>query len=140
MISNYDKWNKLKKKIEETNHNPPYFKEQDVWWLSVGINIGYEEYGKGNNFVRPVLVIKKYNRHLFLGVPLTTKVKNNPYYLKITLQRKDVSALISQIRAFSTKRMSNKLGELEKEEHLKVLCSIRDMLKLPPSNEGGSRG
>jgi hypothetical protein len=36
--------------------------------------------------------------------------------------------------------MSNKLGELEKDEHLKVLYSRRGMLKLPPSNEGGSRG
>ena len=133
MISNYDKWNTLKKKIEESNHNPPYFKERDVWWLSVGMNIGYEEYGKGEKFVRPVLVVKKYNRHIFFGVPLTTRLKDNPYYLEIILQRKNISALISQMRSFSTKRMSNKLGELDQEEYLKVLNSIEDMLKLPPS-------
>jgi mRNA interferase MazF len=140
MISDYDKWNKLKKKIEESNHKPPYFKESDVWWLSIGRNIGYEEYGKGENFVRPVLIIKKYNVYMFTGIPLTTKIKDNPYHLEITLEGKKVSALVSQIRTFSTKRMSNKLGELEREEHTKVLESVRDMLKLPPSDEGGSRG
>jgi mRNA interferase MazF len=86
------------------------------------------------------LVVKKYNRHIFFGVPLTTKLKDNPYYLEIILQKKNISVLISQTRSFSTKRMSNKLGELDQEEYLKVLKSIEDMLKLPPSKKGGSRG
>lgn len=140
MDSEYDKWNNLKKEIENKNHKPPYYKELDVWWLSVGRNIGYEEYGKGRNFVRPVLILKKFNMFLFIGIPLSTKLKDNPYYLEINLKERKVSALISQIRVFSTKRMSNKLGELDKKEYQKVLEEVGDILKLPPSSKGGSRG
>jgi hypothetical protein len=28
-----------------------------------------------------VLIMRKFNPHIFFGVPLTTKMKQNPYYL-----------------------------------------------------------
>jgi mRNA interferase MazF len=141
MDSEYDQWNSVKKKIAFSNHKPPHFKESDIWWISIGYNIGNEIYGKGINFVRPILVIKKFNRNFFLGVPLSTKIKKNPYYINITVKEKDISALISQVRTFSSKRMSNKLGELDSKDYNKVLESIQGLLKkLPPSITKGGRG
>ena len=47
------------------------FKEGEVWWCSVGLNVGEEEFGKGERFVRPVLIFKKFTQNSFLGIPLT---------------------------------------------------------------------
>lgn len=52
-VGNYDKdfdgWNIKKKEINSKFHKPPMFKERDIWWISVGINVGFEEDGKHEN-------------------------------------------------------------------------------------------
>ena len=60
MYSEYDYWNKVKKKIALSTHKLPYFKESDIWLISIGYNVGSEEYGKGRDYARPVLIIKKH--------------------------------------------------------------------------------
>jgi mRNA interferase MazF len=74
MLKEFDNWNEQKKclhKIEQL----PMFSEREVWWCSLGVNVGDEQDGKGENFTRPVLVLKKFNRNLFVGVPMSTKIK-----------------------------------------------------------------
>jgi len=73
-VKKYDEWNEVKKNIFKTE-NSVYFKERDVFWASIGVNIGFEQDGKGNIFSRPVLILKKYSKSMFLGVPLSTKMK-----------------------------------------------------------------
>ena len=74
-MKNFSKWNK--KKIEVENRDIDAlkinFKNREVWWCSLGENIGYEQDGKGENFERPILILRKFNKHIFLGIPLTTK-------------------------------------------------------------------
>ena len=135
---NYDKdfdgWNIKKKDINSNEHNPPMFKERDVWWTSVGINVGFEEDGKHEKFIRPVLVVKKFNRMLFLGIPMSTKLKDNQYYLPVTIKDKTVSVLMSQIRVFSALRMQDKLGELDKNDYKMVIIDLREKLFSLPSH------
>jgi mRNA interferase MazF len=135
----FNSWNKKKKNINDKEYLAPLFKEKDIWWLSVGINIGFEEDGKHENFVRPVLILKKFNRMLFFGIPLSKQIKNNPYYFPITLKKEKVSALISQIRVFSSKRIWNKIGELDSKDYNKIIKYIRGKI-LPLSPKGKSRG
>lgn len=118
MEKDFDSWNKKKKELHLASHEPPFFKERDVWWTSIGINIGFEEDGKHAKFIRPVLVLRKFNRFLFFGVPLSTKLKDNPYYLPITIKGQTVSILISQARTFSSRRMQDKLAELDSQDPL----------------------
>jgi len=136
----FDSWNLKKKNINNKKFLPPLFKERDVWWLSVGTNIGFEEDGKHENFVRPVLVLKKFNRMLFLGIPLSKQIKDNIYYFKITLKEKTVSVLMSQIRVFSSKRMWNKIGELDSRDYIKAVNYLRNVILLPLSPKKKSRG
>lgn len=136
----YDEWNIVKKRIEYSNHKPPYFKEGDIWWLSVGYNIGNEVYGKGRDFVRPVLIVKKFNAYSFVGIPLSTKIKKNPYYEVVTVKGKRVAVMFFQIRTFSSKRLSNKLGVLELNEYSRIVKKVKEIFKLPPSITRGSRG
>ncbi len=143
IIDNYrkdfDSWNIKKKKINNKEHLAPLFKERDIWWLSVGVNVGFEEDGKHENFVRPVLILKKFNRMLFLGIPLSKQIKENPYYFSITLKGETVSALISQIRVFSSKRIWNKIGELDSRDYSRIITYLKEkILPLPPKRK--SRG
>jgi len=67
MSDYHDEWNKLKKDLSDRPFQPPNFKEREIWWISAGQNIGTELYGKGSDFSRPVIVIKKFGWDLFLA-------------------------------------------------------------------------
>ena len=116
------------------------FKERDIWWVSVGVNVGYEEDGKHEKYLRPVLVLRKFNRDLFLGVPMSTKLKENPYYVKVTVKNQAVSVLISQIRAFSAKRIEDKLAEIDSNDFKKVRYEVTKMISFSPLPKQESRG
>ena len=131
----FDGWIEKKKQTDAKKARAPYFKERDIWWVSVGVNVGFEEDGKNGNFVRPVLVVKKFNQELFLGLPMSTKLKKNKYYLPVSMQGKEVSVLISQLRVFSSKRIWNKLGELDTADFAKVVEYLRENI-LPPPKRG----
>lgn len=65
-MKDFDSWNELKKKIDVEKNEPDRFpKEGEVWMSSLGKNIGYEQNGSGDNFSRPILIIKKFNNHMF---------------------------------------------------------------------------
>ncbi len=74
------KWAKLKIRIHVSEVEPVYFKEKDVWWASLGINVGHEQDGKNESFERPVLVFKKFNKHMLWVLPLTSQDKADKYY------------------------------------------------------------
>lgn len=47
----FDLWNKKKKYVEARAHSENlYLHEREVWWCSVGVNIGVEIDGKNNVF------------------------------------------------------------------------------------------
>jgi len=45
MQKDFDSWNELKKTLETKNKNI-LFKEQEIWWTSIGTNIANESCGK----------------------------------------------------------------------------------------------
>ena len=105
MYKEFDKWNFHKKKVEKRFINEDlYFYPKEIWWSSLGLNIGIETNGKNDNFERPVLIIKKFNSNMLWVLPLTTKSKVGPNYFKLTSQN-DSSVIFTQIRTISTKRL-----------------------------------
>ncbi len=115
-LSLFDIWNKKKKAIHEKN-TVRYFQERDIVWTKMGMNIGDEENGKGEEFMRPVLVIKKFNNNLFWGIPPSSKRKqNNPYYFSFVLEGVERFAIISQIRLFDAKRLESKIGKISVQD------------------------
>lgn len=119
MDSQYNNWNEIKITIENENIIVG-FKERDIFYMNMGKNIGFEQDGKGENFVRPVVIIKGFNKNMFFGIPLSTKIKEGKFYYKFQFQKKDELveniALLSQMRLFSTKRLLNKIGVISKED------------------------
>lgn len=77
---------------------------------------------------------------MLLAIPLSTKVKpQNPYYVTITLHGKEISAMISQIRVFDSRRLQQKLGTLDTADFDKVQFALRDQVfkNFTPTRENG---
>ncbi|MEK9160831.1 MAG: type II toxin-antitoxin system PemK/MazF family toxin [Patescibacteria group bacterium] len=113
-IKDHDGWNTSKKALDA--HPMPrrvYIYPGEIWYCCIGHNIGDEEDGKGSDYSRPVVVIKRFGAGIFIGVPLTTKVKAYPSYFGVgTVDGKAAMALLTQLRFFSTKRLVNKIDKL----------------------------
>jgi len=120
MQKSFDDWNHLKKDIHN-RENHRFFKQGEIWWINLGVNIGYEADGKGDCYERPVLILKKYNQFSFLAVPLTTANKENPYKLSIgKIEDKDSFINTSQLRYVDSKRLTNKVTTLDKDLFLVI--------------------
>ena len=98
----FQKWNERKIILHEASRRP-FFAEGDVWYCMLGENIGDEENGKGNIFLRPVVVLKKFNSRVFWGVPLTRTTKHGLFYFPI--ENIGSVAILSQIRLLDAKRL-----------------------------------
>ena len=106
-MKDFNNWNELKKISDEKNHLPDNFpKEGEVWMSSVGVNIGSEQNGSEDNFSRPMLIIKKFNNHMFWTIPLSTKQKDFDFYFNFTDPNgQRVSAILAQMKLVSVKRL-----------------------------------
>ncbi len=116
-MNNFDAWNELKKKIDIEESSPDRFpKEGEVWMSALGKNIGFEQNGSEDNFSRPVLVVKKFNNHMFWVVPLSTKQKDFDFYFNYADPNgQKVSAILAQMKLLSVKRVERKLYDISKE-------------------------
>ena len=125
MDQEYDNWNKQKKIFAEANR--VYFHKGDVWYASIGKNIGDEEDGKNKNFERPVLITRKFNNSIFIGVPLTSQDKKGKYYHKL-ISFSGSTALLSQVRLFDAKRLLRYIGKVENNELKEIKLKIGEIV------------
>ena len=132
MKKDYGEWHKKKKILNEREDiDKIFFRQKEVWWIALGANIGFEQDGKGEEFRRPVLIIKKFNKYLVLAVPLTTKIKkDNKYFVSCSITGDIIPrmAIISQTRPVDTKRFIDKLGVADDDSYIKIKKAIKDML------------
>lgn len=124
MEKDFDQWNELKKKIDA--RNPVYVSERDIWFCSVGLNVGSEQSGKHELFERPVLVIKEVTSNTFIGVPLTSNKKKGSWYVEI--ESTNSSAIISQVKLFDTRRLARKIRVISIEEFEIVKNELRNYI------------
>ncbi len=118
-MKKYDEWNEVKKKID--TQRTIYTKIGEIFFAYLGENIGYEQCGKGENFLRPVVVFKRFGKNAILAIPLTTKPKEGRYYFSFSFKSdKESVALLSQIRFLDTRRLFKKIGRMKSEEYEKL--------------------
>ncbi len=123
----FDSWNDRKKSLDSKNSPADlYFHEGDIWWCAVGLNVGVEMDGKNHDFERPVLIIKKFNRMMFWGIPLTSKSKVHPYVLELKHDRGRSFVRLAQLRLFSSKRIFRKLGMADAVCFSRVLHALKN--------------
>ncbi len=122
----FDEWNKVKKSLQKSDQ-VKYFRERQIWWCSVGQNIGYEVYGKGEAFSRPVLIFKKLTHDTFVGVPLTSKDKEGTWFVRFEHKGKKINAMLHQVRVFDKKRLIDRFGEIDDTDFEKIVVGFLDL-------------
>jgi mRNA interferase MazF len=110
-MKDFRNWHLVKSRIE-SEWKPGLFREREIWWCSIGGNIGFEQDGKNENFERPVLILKKFSHDVFLGIPMTSTQKEHPFYFPYMLNEVDGSFILSQGRILSVKRLQRKITSL----------------------------
>ncbi len=128
MNKDFNRWTELKKKIHEKTERPTgiFWREKEIWFCSIGANIGSEQDGKNEFFERPVLILKKVSPTTFLAIPLTSKRKEGSWY--VPLSSTGTSAIISQIKLLDSSRLNRKIRIIDDFEHSLVLDRLRDYL------------
>lgn len=126
MSKDYTLWHAKKAEIEARGR-VPQFSERDIWWCSLGLNVGYEEDGKNDDFERPVCVLRKFNKSVFIGLPLTSALKDGPYYFPHTLHETAGSIILSQGRLLSAKRLQRRLGRMSRGKFAELRKKYTDL-------------
>jgi mRNA interferase MazF len=121
-------WTRVKQNLNAREQGP-FFNEREVWWCSVGVNIGHEQDGKDKLYTRPVLVFRKFNQHVFWAIPLTTKEKKDErFYVEVPLPEGTSYLILSQLRLMSSKRLTYKMKKLSKRDFTTVVERVRALL------------
>ena len=117
----YDKWNSLKQKLNKRKQLMG-FSQGDILFVSIGKNIGFETYGKGEDFLRPVVVVKKFGKNSFYAIPLSTKTKEGFFYFNFSYKKDIMStALLTQAKVFDSKRIKYRSGQIHKKDFEKLM-------------------
>ncbi len=127
MEKDFENWNTLKQKID-INSKTIYSYPREIWWCSLGVNIGAEINGKHEVFERPIIVLKVYNKETLLVLPLTTKIKEDRFHMPITFKDKKVWAKLTQVRVISNKRLIRKIDVLDETQFDELLKIWKDSI------------
>lgn len=128
VIGKFVNWTKLKIRIHVSGRLA-YPRERQIWWVSLGQNIGVEINGKNNRFERPVLVLKKYNDDACLVLPLSSKNKVGSFYFQFKNSNSEISVVnLSQARSISSKRFIRKIEKISTEDFDEVKTRFKQML------------
>jgi mRNA interferase MazF len=129
MQKDFDAWNKRKKHIDSQSQYLPLYHEREIRWCRLGLNIGFEQDGTGEEYSRPVLVLKGFSRQVCLIIPLTTSAKKNPYNVPIgNVDGKKAAAIVSQLRLIDTKRLDKHIITLDQEMFQMIRKTVKDLL------------
>jgi mRNA interferase MazF len=128
VIKDFASWNNRKIDINDNGTNK-YYHPRDIWWCSLGLNIGFEQDGKDQEFQRPVLILKGISDKTCLIIPLTTSLHVHKYRYPLgEVTGKKSTAILSQMRVIDTKRLINKIGVLDKEKFTNIKKAIRTFI------------
>lgn len=126
---NFYLWH-TKKRIIHNETNRVFCKEREIWFCYLGENIGFEQDGRGVDFLRPVVVVKKFNNEIFWAIPLTKgeKPKRSYYYTFQFVETVCSTAIISQLRLVDVKRLKYKTGTMTEVDFECLKIKIRQLL------------
>jgi mRNA interferase MazF len=114
-LQKYDDWNKQKKKLADGDKKI-FFKEGEIWWCSLGMNLGEEVYGKGKLFRSPVLVLRKVTGSSCVVLPTTSQKKSGSWYQSINVDGVERFVMMHQIRFITTKRFESRVASMSQKE------------------------
>jgi mRNA interferase MazF len=131
-FKNFAGWHGLKQNLDALT-TVPDFKAREVWWCSIGANIGSEMCGKGATFTRPVLILKKTGPTTFIGVSATTNLAARFDHFPVKIQGKPGHLRLFSIRSYDARRLADRMGRLPEAEFAAVQKAIIEKIFSPLS-------
>jgi mRNA-degrading endonuclease toxin of MazEF toxin-antitoxin module len=129
MQKDFKVWTPEKERLNNNENSRPGFHEREIWYCHLGENIGFEQDGKGDQFLRPIIILRKFNNEILWAIPLTSTIKKSPYYFVVSLKNNTKSsAILSQIRLIDAKRLSYTIGEVSKEEFEELKKKLKNLI------------
>ncbi len=126
MQKEFDRWSEQKKITQ--SEKARFYSVREIWWCKLGVNIGSEQDGKGENFLRPCVIVRGFGADTCLVLPLTTSAKSHPLRVPVGLvDGKEARANLSQLRLIDTRRLVEKVGFLDKDTFLILIKRVRDL-------------
>ena len=130
MVKRFIEWIYTKIIIDKTERVDLVITEGQVFWCSLGENIGYEQNGKDEFFRRPVLIFKKFNNDMFWGIPMSSKLKDGIYHISVSLVGFERSVILSQLRVLDSKRLDQFIGHVSKESFSDIKRRIIELINV----------
>ena len=115
-IKNFLDWFKVKSKLDKSNHKPPFVEEGNIFWCRIGENVGTEINGKGREFFRPVVILKKLSKYTFMVVPTSTKIKEGSWFVHFVFGEVEMITCLHQARVIDYRRLEDKMGSLSEQD------------------------
>ncbi|MBK9632877.1 MAG: type II toxin-antitoxin system PemK/MazF family toxin [Saprospiraceae bacterium] len=128
-MKDFDSWNSEKKNLENVGHEILSFHEREIWWCSIGYNLGDEQDGKNELFERPVLILKKFNSKICWALPMTTKQKEGLYYHKLEHDGQVFSVILSQLRLVNVKRFRLYIRKISPQQFEQIQEKLIQFIK-----------
>lgn len=126
MEKNFDAWNVVKKKTDIENTR--LYTAREIWWCRLGVNVGTEQDGSDENFVRPVLIVRGFGPSACVVVPLTTSPRVHAMRIAIgEVDGKQARANISQLRVVDARRLGEKICFLSKAHFDSVRKAVKNL-------------
>ena len=126
-IKKFLEWIGLKEKLHLIPQQVPHVSEGQIWWASLGENVGFEINGKSKLFTRPVVIVKKLSSSFYFVIPVTTQVRTGTWYMPFKLQGKHQVACLHQARSIDYRRLSNRIGWLDDTDFKNVKDGFRKL-------------
>ncbi len=126
-MKDFLKWFGLKEKFNENKAKGPLVRERDLWWVSLGENIGSEVNGKSDLFSRPAIILKKLAYGFFLVAPTTIKEHKGTWYVPIVYNEKKTYVCLHQIRTIDYRRLSSRIGQISGDDFETVKNGFKNL-------------
>ena len=123
-VKRFSEWFKLKRILDCRFRVPPKFNEGEIWWCSVGENVGIEISGKGIYFRRPVMILRKLDSYSFIGLPISRTVRSGSWYEHVYINELVNTVILSQVRYFDYRRLDKKYLALSVSEICRIKTSF----------------
>jgi mRNA-degrading endonuclease toxin of MazEF toxin-antitoxin module len=129
IVKDFDGWDTQKKRLHYDSKTHGYYHEREIWWCTLGVNLGDEYDGKSSEYRRPVLILKGLSATTCLVVPLTSSQLRHHFRIQIGIVNgKTATAVITQLKVIDTKRLTKRICYLETSLFELVRKSAKDLL------------
>ena len=130
MKKDFKNWHNEKTDIHNEKARP-FFHVREVWFCSLGVNVGFEQDGGGERYLRPTLILRKFNNEVCWVLPFTKQEKKGKYYFSVHISDKKTKStvILSQIRLVDAKRLQYKIGDILEGDFQEIKKRLRALIE-----------